>query len=124
MSINCVYVVNYYNSIESISISLGVFKKHDTAVDYVTVNSSHSFSHDLNKGGCDICKKMISDDEIEYVCTQCADYHLCVRCFRPTKMKHNCKIEEELLEIKRDISDNNYAEDKTGSYTIENVRYV
>jgi hypothetical protein len=69
-------------------------------------------------------KKMISDDEIEYVCTQCADYHLCVRCFRPTKMKHNCKIEEELLEIKRDISDNNYAEDKTGTYTIESVRYV
>jgi hypothetical protein len=38
-------------------------------------------------------------------------------------MKHCCKIEEELLEIKRDIKNSNYAEADIGEYTIENVKY-
>jgi hypothetical protein len=124
MSISYVYVVNYYNPDGTGTTTVGVFQNHNTAVDYVTVNSSHSFSHDLNSGGCDICRKMICDDEIEYVCTQCANYHLCINCFKPHKMKHCCKIEEELLEIKRYIKNSNYAEADIGSYTIENVKYV
>ena len=116
-----VYVVNYYDTETK---TVGVFKKQDIAVDYLTVNSSHSFSHHLNSGGCDICRKMIDGDEIEYVCTQCANYHLCVKCFTPNKMKHKCNIEEELIEIKREIKMNKYAENDDGKFTIERVKII
>ena len=121
MSFNYVYVVNYHNLNNTRTKAVGVFKKYDIAIDYLTVNSSHSYSHYLNSGGCDICKKMLSSDRLEHVCTQCADYHLCIDCFRPNLIKHSCVIEKELLEIKRDIKKNNYAEDDNGNYTIDRV---
>lgn len=124
MSIEYVYVVNYCNYDTTETTTVGVFQKQETAVDYVTINSSHSFSHYLNAGGCDICKKMINDCEIEYVCTQCANYHLCINCFDQNKMNHICRIEEKLIKIKRDIKISKYAEDNDGTYTIDYVKFL
>ena len=121
MSFNYVYVVNYHDLNNTRTKAVGVFKKYDTAIDYLTVNSSHSYSQYLNSGGCDICRKMLNRDILEHVCTECANYHLCIDCFKPNLIKHTCRVEEELLEIKRDIKENNYAEDDDGNYTIDRV---
>jgi len=87
-----VYIINYDDIKRNITTPLGVFLTHLDAVNFVLENCDHEFSNDLNSGGCDICFKMISDDEIKFVCTDCADYHLCQECYSLERTTHKCII--------------------------------
>ena len=116
---NYVYVVNYGDIEET--TPHGVFLTHIDAVKYVMENGCHEFSYDLNSGGCDICRKMISEDEISFVCTDCSDYHLCQGCYTLERTIHDCIPNPDLQELKREITQTGFLQDTDGIYSIHRV---
>lgn len=90
-------------------------------IKFVLENCDHDFSHDLNSGGCDICFKMISGDEIEFVCIECADYHICRDCYSLERIIHECIPDPDLQDLKRELTQTGYLEDDKCEYSIHRV---
>jgi len=119
---NYVYVVNYLENKENYSIPIGVFENNEDAIDYILINSDNEFTNDLNNGGCDICEDELDSKEIEYVCTDCCDYHLCVDCYSQENEEHRCDVIHKLIHIKNRINFDGFT-DKNGFYYIHKVLF-